>query len=233
MEIGGHVLWSHGMGVKKDAKLYRVLRDEISPRGYDFHTFSYDIEHENGDTTARLFRERPAILEREIEKLDRLRKVGQKLIFMGWSQGCLPTGFVDLSPFDEVVYLNAMVRGGNEGIVTNMSDDAHAAMQEKSTDEELHWKRFDADGVEYVMNVPLAYFSSMHFDRHAAYKRASEQKRLKVFRGTNDSMVGLVGEYEVENADYFDIEGAGHGFGGNDAKAKLTEALNKHVFPQL
>lgn len=232
-DVGAHVLWSHGMGVKKDDKLYRILRDAISPRGYEFHTFAYDEEHENGDLTVRNFDERPPILEAEIKRLDSLRKVGQKLIFLGWSQGCLTTGFVDLEPFDQVVYLNAMVAGGLDGIRSNMTAEDDKARKEKSTEEFMHWPRTDADGTPYTIHVPMTYFPSMHFDRHEAYRRAAAQQRLTVIRGTADSMTGLVGEYEVENADYYDIEGAGHGFGGDETKQRLIDELNKRVFHEL
>jgi hypothetical protein len=234
-ETAAHVLFSHGMGDKKDSRIYRGIKEAFSPRGYEFHTFSYDIEHDNGDTTVRNFQDRPPILEAEIKKLQQIRKIGEKLIFVGHSQGCLPLGFVDRTPFDQVVFLNAMVSGGNDGMKDTLSDESKDALKEVDETTMMPWPLKDADGKPYISNVPLSYFRSMHFDRFAAYQQVSESISTKVFVGTADNMTGLIGKYKLDNAEYHSIEGGRHNFLNREKQLEpeLIEKLGKYVFEQV
>jgi hypothetical protein len=229
MSAEKHVLLSHGMGDKKDSRLFRGIAEAFVPRGYEFHMFSYDIEHaDSTDVTVRHFDERPPILEEEIQKLERMKKVGDKLIFVGHSQGCLPLGFVDATAFDEIIWLNPMVSGGNDGQSSSMDRTAKQAIADGRT---IPWTLEDANGQEYVANVPMSYFPSMHFDRLAAYRRVTDVKRPIVFRGTHDKMVGLVGDNELPNAQYHDIEGGRHNFLTREKQVmpELIEAVGKYA----
>lgn len=208
------VIFSHGFGVKADA---RGMFTEIATNfpEYRFEMFDYNHILKNGDIEV-------APLGSQAQKLQEiLNKQEDEVVLIAHSQGCIVAGMVKLENVKKVILLAPPEKMSMQRVLDKLMKKPGAEVNLSGMS-----KLPRSDGTTTL--ISREYIESVsNINPLEIYQKIANTVATTIVRCTEDEVLGLTEVNKIKNATHIDIE-ADHDFTGA-SRVRLLDVLSTEL----